>query len=91
MLDPANLPALLQSFFTTRLMTQRKASPHTVRWPFRCYRLNVELETEEYPISRASARQLHISDNFTISPRQARGLRVGLEPANQRVIDCASR
>jgi site-specific recombinase XerC len=30
MRDPANLPALLQSFFTTRLMTQRKASPHTV-------------------------------------------------------------
>ena len=26
----ANLPALLQSFFTTRLMTQRKASPHTI-------------------------------------------------------------
>src|SRR6201981_2263937 len=30
MQDPANLPALLQSFFTTRLMTQRKASPHTI-------------------------------------------------------------
>src|SRR5215470_16430451 len=30
MRDPANLPALLQSFFTTRLMTQRKASPHTI-------------------------------------------------------------
>ena len=30
MRNPANLPALLQSFFTTRLMTQRKASPHTV-------------------------------------------------------------
>jgi site-specific recombinase XerD len=29
MLD-ANFPALLQSFFTTRLMTQRKASPHTI-------------------------------------------------------------
>ena len=27
---PANLPALLQSFFTTRLMTQRKVSPHTI-------------------------------------------------------------
>src|ERR1700726_4801397 len=26
----ANLPSLLQSFFTTRLMTQRKASPHTI-------------------------------------------------------------
>src|ERR1700722_11580153 len=30
MRNPANLPALLQSFFTTRLMTQRKASPHTI-------------------------------------------------------------
>src|ERR1700692_2112700 len=30
MRDFANLPALLQSFFTTRLMTQRKASPHTI-------------------------------------------------------------
>ena len=30
MRDCANLPALLQSFFTTRLMTQRKASPHTI-------------------------------------------------------------
>src|SRR5271156_2359620 len=27
---PVNLPALLQSFFTTRLMTQRKVSPHTI-------------------------------------------------------------
>jgi integrase/recombinase XerD len=30
MRDLANLPSLLQSFFTTRLMTQRKASPHTI-------------------------------------------------------------
>jgi integrase/recombinase XerD len=29
MLD-ANFPALLQSFFTTRLMSQRKVSPHTI-------------------------------------------------------------
>ena len=28
--DVAEFPALLQSFFTTRLMTQRKASPHTI-------------------------------------------------------------
>lgn len=26
----ANLPSLLQAFFTTRLMSQRKASPHTI-------------------------------------------------------------
>ncbi len=30
MRDPANLPILLQSSFTTRLMTQRKVSPHTI-------------------------------------------------------------
>src|SRR5450432_1117243 len=30
MRDSANLPTLLQSFFTTRLMTQRRASPHTI-------------------------------------------------------------
>src|ERR1700733_13780965 len=30
MRDPADLPALLHAFFTTRLMRQRKVSPHTV-------------------------------------------------------------
>src|SRR6202158_3162389 len=30
MRDPANLPVLLQSFFTTRLMMQRKVSTHTI-------------------------------------------------------------
>jgi len=30
MRDAANLPSLLQSFFTHRLMAQRKASPHTI-------------------------------------------------------------
>ena len=30
MRDPANLAALLQAFFTTRLMAQRKVSPHTI-------------------------------------------------------------
>src|ERR1035441_8250998 len=28
--DPSNLPGLLQSFFTVRLMAQRKVSPHTI-------------------------------------------------------------
>jgi len=28
--DPGSLPALLQSFFTVRLMAQRKASAHTI-------------------------------------------------------------
>jgi integrase/recombinase XerD len=30
MRDTADFPALLQSFFTTRLMTQRRVSPHTI-------------------------------------------------------------
>jgi integrase/recombinase XerD len=30
MRDPADLPGLLQAFFTMRLMTQRKVSPHTI-------------------------------------------------------------
>jgi Phage integrase, N-terminal SAM-like domain len=30
MRDPTDLPTLLQSFFTTRLMMQRKVSPHTI-------------------------------------------------------------
>ncbi len=30
MRDPADLPGLLQSFFTMRLLTQRKVSPHTI-------------------------------------------------------------
>ena len=30
MRDAADLPGLLQSFFTVRLLTQRKASPHTI-------------------------------------------------------------
>lgn len=30
MRNPAKFPALLQSFFTTRLMMQRKVSPHTI-------------------------------------------------------------
>ena len=30
MRDVADFPALLQSFFTTRLMTQRRVSPHTI-------------------------------------------------------------
>lgn len=30
MLDGASFPALLQAFFTTRLMSQRKVSPHTI-------------------------------------------------------------
>ena len=28
--DPANFPALLESFFTVRLLTQRKVSAHTI-------------------------------------------------------------
>ena len=44
--------------------------------PFRCYRLNVELETGEPAISGPSARQLHISDNFTLIDNQPIRIRV---------------
>ena len=44
MRDPANLPALLQSFFTTRLMTQRKASPHTIASYRDTFRLLLQLD-----------------------------------------------
>ena len=30
MVDMHNFPTLLQSFFTVRLMTQRRVSPHTI-------------------------------------------------------------
>jgi hypothetical protein len=36
------------------------------RRPFRCYRLNVEPGIEGAAISGPSARQLHITDNFTL-------------------------
>jgi len=41
MRDPANLPALLQSFFTTRLMAQRKVSPHTIASYRDTFRLHI--------------------------------------------------
>ena len=34
--------------------------------PFRCYRLNVKSETAQALISGLLARQLHITDNFTL-------------------------
>ena len=46
MRDPANLPALLQSFFTTRLMTQRKVSPHTIASYRDTFRLLLAVRSE---------------------------------------------
>src|SRR6202048_519680 len=47
MRDPANLPALLQSFFTTRLMTQRKVSPHTIASYRDTFRLLLEFAQKQ--------------------------------------------
>jgi len=46
MRDSANLPALLQAFFTTRLITQRKASPHTIASYRDTFRLLLQLRAE---------------------------------------------
>ena len=50
--------------------TSNKSGLTAGRRPFRCYRLNVELETGGALIFRASAHQLHISGNFTLVDQQ---------------------
>src|SRR5438876_11692225 len=42
----ADLPSLLQSFFTDRLLRQRQASPHTVAGYRDCFRLLLHLAKE---------------------------------------------
>lgn len=42
----ANLPALLQSFFTDRLLRQRQASPHTIAGYRDCFRLLLHFAKE---------------------------------------------
>ena len=49
MRDPANLPAMLQSFFTTRLMTQRKVSPHTIASYRDTFRLLLQFAQKRLP------------------------------------------
>src|SRR5215471_5318084 len=50
--------------------TSNKSGLTAGRRPFRCYRLNVKLETGEALISQASAHQLHISGDFTLVDHQ---------------------
>jgi integrase/recombinase XerD len=45
---PANLPVLLQSFFTTRLMMQRKVSPHTIASYRDTFRLLLQFAQKRY-------------------------------------------
>ena len=59
MRDSANLPALLQSFFTTRLMTQRKASPHTIASYRDTFRLLLRFAQTRL---RKAPSQLELSD-----------------------------
>jgi len=54
MRDPANLPTLLQSFFTTRLMTQRKVSPHTIASYRDTFRLLLQFAQKRYIRPRLS-------------------------------------
>lgn len=58
MLD-ANFPALLQSFFTTRLMTQRKASPHTIASYRDTFRLLLQFTQKRL---RKAPAQLRLED-----------------------------
>jgi integrase/recombinase XerD len=57
--DAANFPALLQSFFTTRLMTQRKASPHTIASYRDTFRLLLQFTQKRL---RKSPAQLKLED-----------------------------
>lgn len=59
MRDSANLPALLQSFFTMRLMTQRKASPHTIASYRDTFRLLLRFAQTRL---RKAPSQLELSD-----------------------------
>jgi integrase/recombinase XerD len=59
MRDSANLPVLLQSFFTTRLMTQRKASPHTIASYRDTFRLLLQFAQKQV---RKAPSQLALND-----------------------------
>src|SRR5512132_93213 len=58
MLD-ANFPALLQSFFTTRLMAQRKVSPHTIASYRDTFRLLLQFSQKRL---RKAPSQLRLED-----------------------------
>jgi integrase/recombinase XerD len=59
MRDFADLPGLLQSFFTTRLMTQRKASPHTIASYRDTFRLLLQFAQRRL---RKAPSQLELND-----------------------------
>ena len=59
MRSPATLPALLQSFFTLRLMTQRKASAHTITSYRDTFRLLLHFTQKQL---RKAPSQLGLSD-----------------------------
>ena len=51
----------------------------------------MELDPSQTTLCGLFPLQLHISDNFTLIDEQQRGLGIGLEFANQRVIDLRSQ
>jgi len=59
MRDSASLPALLQSFFTIRLMTQRGASPHTIASYRDTFRLLLQFAQKRL---RKAPSQLELND-----------------------------
>jgi integrase/recombinase XerD len=59
MRDPANFPVLLQSFFTNRLITQRKVSAHTISSYRDTFRLLLRFAQERL---RKAPSQLGLSD-----------------------------
>jgi hypothetical protein len=59
MRDSSNLPTLLQSFFTTRLMTQRKASPHAIASYRDTFRLLLQFAQRRL---RKAPSQLELND-----------------------------
>ena len=59
MQNRANLPPLLQSFFTTRLLTQRKVSPHTIASYRDTFRLLLQFAQKRL---RKAPSQLELSD-----------------------------
>ncbi len=59
MRDPANLPMLLQSFFTVRLMAQRKVSAHTIASYRDTFRLLLQFAQKRL---RKAPSQLELND-----------------------------
>lgn len=59
MRDTADLPGLLQSFFTVRLLTQRKASPHTIASYRDTFRLPLQFAQKRL---RKAPSQLGLAD-----------------------------